>query len=40
MIDELISIFGKGRVGIKVSPIGRFNDMYDEDPIELYTYLF
>ncbi|CAD8054239.1 unnamed protein product [Paramecium sonneborni] len=40
VIDELISIFGKGRVGIKVSPIGRFNDMYDEDPIELYTYLF
>lgn len=40
MIDELISVFGKGRVGIKVSPIGRFNDMYDEDPIKLYTYLF
>jgi hypothetical protein len=36
----LISVFGKGRVGIKVSPIGRYNDMYDEDPIKLYTYLF
>ncbi|CAD8136411.1 unnamed protein product [Paramecium octaurelia] len=40
VIDELISVFGKGRVGIKVSPIGRFNDMYDNDPIKLFTYLF
>ena len=34
-MDELIFIFGNGRVGIKVSPIGRFNDMYNEDPIEI-----
>ena len=40
MIDELISVFGKGRVGLKVSPIGRYNDMLDEDPVKLYTYLF
>ncbi|CAD8044049.1 unnamed protein product [Paramecium primaurelia] len=40
VIDELIQVFGKGRVGLKVSPLGRYNDMFDEDPIKLYTYLF
>jgi 2,4-dienoyl-CoA reductase-like NADH-dependent reductase (Old Yellow Enzyme family) len=40
VIDELISVFGAGRVGIKVSPVGRYNDMFSPDPIELYTYLF
>ena len=39
VIDILIEVFGKGRVGIKLSPIGRFQDMYDSTPIETYTYL-
>jgi len=32
-------VFGCGRVGIKISPIGCYNDMNDSDPLALYTYL-
>ena len=39
VIDILIEVFGKGRVGIKLSPVGRYQDMYDSNPIETYTYL-
>jgi len=38
VIDTLIEVFGNEKVGIKVTPIGRFNDMYDSDPISLYKY--
>jgi len=39
VIDILIEIFGAGRVGIKLSPVGRFQDMYDSDPIATFSYL-
>ena len=39
VIDELINVFGAGRVGIKITPIGRLNDMFDSDPLTLYRYL-
>jgi len=39
VIDVLISVFGKGRVGIKLSPVGRYQDMFDSTPVETYTYL-
>ncbi|CAD8069555.1 unnamed protein product [Paramecium sonneborni] len=39
VIDEFINVFGKGRVGIKISPVGRLNDQCDSDPLKLYTYL-
>jgi N-ethylmaleimide reductase len=39
VIDALISVFGEDRVGIKLSPIGRYNDMYDSDPLPVYTHL-
>ncbi|KAM3135440.1 hypothetical protein pb186bvf_012459 [Paramecium bursaria] len=39
IVDTLISVLGSHRVGIKVSPISRFNDMYDEDPIKLFSTL-
>lgn len=38
-MDELIPIYGNGRIGVKISPISRVNDMCDSDPISLYTYL-
>lgn len=38
-IDALTSVFSSGRVGVKLSPIGRFNDMYDSDPKKLFKYL-
>ncbi|CAD8148097.1 unnamed protein product [Paramecium octaurelia] len=39
VIDEFISVFGNGRVGIKISPVGRLNDQCDSDPLKLYTHL-
>lgn len=38
VIDKLISVFGAGKVGIKISPCGRLNDMFDSNPLELYKY--
>jgi len=39
VIDDLIEVFGKGRVGIKLSPVGRSMDMFDEDPKATFGYL-
>lgn len=39
IIDKLISVFGSGRVGMKISPCGRLNDMFDSNPLELYKNL-
>jgi 2,4-dienoyl-CoA reductase-like NADH-dependent reductase (Old Yellow Enzyme family) len=39
VIDALISVYGADKVGIKLSPVARYQDMYDSDPIPLYTYL-
>ena len=39
VIDALISVFGKGRVGIRISPCGRVGDTYDSDPLALYSHL-
>jgi N-ethylmaleimide reductase len=38
-LDEVTKIFGKGRVGIRLSPFGTFNDMQDSNPIELFSYV-
>jgi 2,4-dienoyl-CoA reductase-like NADH-dependent reductase (Old Yellow Enzyme family) len=40
VIDALLEVYPASRLGIKVTPIGRYNDMYSPDPVELYTYLF
>lgn len=39
IIDIFIEVFGAKRVGIKLSPVSRFQDMYDSNPIALYSYL-
>ncbi len=39
VIDALTSVFGPDRVGIKLSPIGRYGDMFDSNPILLYNHL-
>lgn len=39
IIDELIKVFGAKRVGVKLSPVGRFNDMFDSNPKELIEYV-
>ncbi|QDT14346.1 alkene reductase [Alienimonas californiensis] len=40
VIDALIDVWGKERVGIRVSPLGSFNDMTDSDPLPLYSHFF
>jgi len=39
VIDEFIKVFGADRVGIKLTPVGKYNDMYDSDPLTHYQYL-
>jgi len=39
IIDIAISIWGNGRVGVRLSPYGQFNDMKDSDPVKLFPYV-
>jgi N-ethylmaleimide reductase len=39
VVDAAISVWGNGRVGIRLSPYGQFNDMKDSDPVKLFTYV-
>lgn len=38
VMDALISVFGANKVGIKLTPVGRFQDMFDSDPESLMKY--
>jgi N-ethylmaleimide reductase len=38
VMDELCSVFGPDKVGIKITPVGRFQDMFDSNPAELNNY--
>lgn len=40
VVDIAVDIWGKGRVGIRLSPYGTFNDMGDSDPVALFTHVF
>jgi 2,4-dienoyl-CoA reductase-like NADH-dependent reductase (Old Yellow Enzyme family) len=39
-IDELITVYGADRVGIKLSPVGGYNDMGMDKPTTLATYQY
>lgn len=39
VVDIAIDVWGQGRVGVRLSPYGTFNDMHDSDPITLFTYV-
>jgi N-ethylmaleimide reductase len=39
VVDGAISVFGAGRVGLRISPLVPFNDMADSDPTALVTYV-
>jgi N-ethylmaleimide reductase len=39
ILNDIIPVWGNGRVGIRLSPYGEFNDMKDSDPVGLFTYL-
>lgn len=37
VVDRIVNIWGKDRVGVRLSPYGTFNDMKDSDPLTLFT---
>lgn len=37
--EAVTGVWGRERVGIRVSPTGSFNDMYDDNPVETYGVL-
>lgn len=39
VVDAVINVWGKDRVGVRVSPYNAFNGMKDSDPIKLFTYV-
>lgn len=39
VVDQAIAVWGPGRVGVRLSPYGTFNDMSDSDPVALFTYV-
>ncbi len=39
VVDAVALIFGAGRVGVRLSPFGTFNDMQDSNPVELFNYV-
>ncbi len=39
VVDTCVEVWGKGRVGVRLSPFGKFLDMGDSDPIALFTYV-
>jgi N-ethylmaleimide reductase len=39
IVEAVIGVWGPGRVGVRLSPSGTFNDMGDSDPIALFSYV-
>ncbi len=39
VVDAVVEIWGKGRVGVRLSPYGKFSDMGDSNPEALFTYV-
>jgi N-ethylmaleimide reductase len=39
VINEVIDVWGSGRVGLRISPLNSYNSMIDSDPVGLSTWL-
>ena len=39
VVDAVTSVWEPDRVGVRLSPYGTFNDMYDSDPVALFSYV-
>ena len=39
VVDAVAEVWGKERVGVRLSPFGTFSDMGDSDPIALFSYV-
>jgi N-ethylmaleimide reductase len=40
VLEAVSGVLGAGRVGIRLSPFGTFNDMRDSDPVSLFSHVF
>ncbi|MEM1351416.1 MAG: alkene reductase [Pseudomonadota bacterium] len=40
VIDAVVGVWGKDRVGLRLSPLGQFNDMSDSDPEALFAEVY
>jgi len=40
VIDALVPVFGKGRVGVRLAPLGQASDISDSNPQALFGYLY
>lgn len=40
VIDALLSVFDKGRIGVRLAPLGQASDMSDSDPEALFGYVY
>lgn len=39
VVDAVVAVWGAGRVGVRLSPYGTFNDVSDSDPVALFTHV-
>jgi N-ethylmaleimide reductase len=39
IVDAVVQVWGKGRVGVRLSPYGTFSDMGDSNPVALFSYV-
>ncbi len=39
VVDAVIAVWGAGRVGVRLSPWGKYNSMSDSNPVPLFTYV-
>ncbi len=39
VVDAVVEVWGKGRVGVRLSPFNIFNGMKDSAPVKLFTYV-
>jgi len=39
VVDAVMEVWGTGKVGVRLSPYGTYNDMHDSDPLALFTYV-
>lgn len=39
IVDVVSTIFKNERVGVKISPVSKYNDMFDSDPLSIFKFL-
>lgn len=39
VVDAAVGVWGRERVGVRLSPYGTFNDVHDSDPVALFTHV-